>query len=642
MGTIFTNFKSRSNFIVTILLLVLKLILLRYFFFSAVHWQGLPGEILSMLVLLCFVELLLPNKGRWKWLGYWGFNFIFSVILFAATLYFSYFGTVPTYTVLSGLNQVPEVGSSVSKLIRPEQFLFFVDLLILVIWKIVRRLQRTTSNYGYTSGFEMGHRRNRRWLWKAGISVLMLVSILTSGLYIASGKDIDNELVRAEKVGFLNYQVDAALRNQEEERKIAEGDLQGTIAKIEQLQSSYPYRDTTNTDKEPQYFGAAKGKNLIVVQMESFQNFPIHLSVDGQEVTPVLNGLAKEGIYFPHLYQQIGQGNTSDAEFMSNTSIYPTGTTAMSTGFGSRELPSLPRLLQNHGYEANTFHINDVTFWDRNKLYPALHFDKYYDKPYYENDHFNDFGASDEEMYRVGVEKLQKLKDSNKLFYAQFVTTSSHSPFIVPKDRQHMTLPKELEDTNLGNYLLAVNYTDYAIGTLVQRLKDTGMWDNTMLVFYGDHFGVNSSETSAADITSKLGVPYDDRVSRFNIPFIVHIPGQNMGVVSERSGGQVDMLPTISNLLGVSLKDDKFTAMGQDLLNIDRNVFGMRYYLPTGSFFNDEIMFVPGQGFEDGTAISLRTLEPVEDFSAYRQDYDYVTQLMKLSDEYVNLLPKRH
>ncbi|GGH37118.1 hypothetical protein GCM10008013_44380 [Paenibacillus segetis] len=595
-----------------------------------------------MLVLLCFVELLLPNKGRWNWLGYFGFNLIISFILFAATLYFAYFGTVPTYRVLSGLNQVPEVGASVSALIKPQQFLFFVDLLILFIWKIVRRSQRSTSNYGYSFGFGSQKRRDRRWLWKAGISALMVVSILISGLYIASGKDIDNELVRAEKVGFLNYQVDALLRNQEEERKIAEGNLQETITKIEQLQSTYPYRDNANTDGQPQYFGAAKGKNLIVVQMESFQNFPIHLTVDGQEVTPVLNGLAKEGIYFPYLYQQIGQGNTSDAEFMSNTSIYPTGTIAMSTGFGSRELPSLPRLLQNHGYEANTFHINDVTFWDRNKLYPALHFDKYYDKPYYENDHFNDFGASDEEMYRVGVEKLQKLKDSNQLFYAQFVTTSSHSPFIVPKDRQHMTLPADLEGTSLGNYLLAANYTDYAIGTLVQRLKDTGMWDNTMLVFYGDHFGVNSNETSAAEITSKLGVPYDDKVSRFNIPFIVHIPGQNMGVVSERSGGQVDMLPTIANLLGVSLKDEQFTALGQDLLNIDRNVFGMRYYLPTGSFFNDEIMFVPGKGFEDGTATSLRTLEPIEDFSAYRQDYDYVTQLMKLSDEYVNLLPKRH
>lgn len=642
MDAIFTNFKSRNNFIVTFMLLVLKLILLRYFFFEAIHWKGLPAEILSMLVLLCFVELLLPSKGKWKWTAYLGFNLIFSFIFFAATLYFAYFGTVPTYTVLRGLNQVPQVSASVSALLRPEYFLFFVDVLIILVWKVIRRPRRTTSYSGYTYGFGNHRSRSRGWLWKTGVAVVMVVCMLFSGMYINSGSDIDNELVRAEHMGFLNFQVGAALRNQEEERMIAEGNLQETITKIENLQASYPYRDTPETAGQPEYFGAAKGKNLIVIQLESFQNFPIHLSVGGQEVTPVLNGLAEEGIYFPRVFQQIGQGNTSDAEFMSNTSIYPTGTIAMSTGFGSRELPSLPRLLQGHGYEANTFHINNVTFWDRNKLYPALNFDKYYDKPYYENDHFNDFGASDEEMYRVGVEKLKAIKDRSKLFYAQFVTTSSHSPFIVPEDQRHMTLPANLEDTNLGNYLLAANYTDYAIGTLIQRLKDADMWDNTMLVFYGDHFGVSPNDTSAAEITTKLGISYDDRVSRFNVPFIVHIVGQNMGVVSERAGGQVDMLPTITNLLGISLKDNQFTAMGQDLLNIDRNVFGMRYYLPTGSFFNDEIMFVPGEGFQDGTAISLKTLEPVADYAAYRKDYDYVNELMKLSDEYVKLLPKRH
>lgn len=80
--------------------------------------------------------------------------------------------------------------------------------------------------------------------------------------------------------------------------------------------------------------------NVIVVQMEAFQNFLIHLKLGDQEVTPVLNRLAEEGYYFPYVYQQIGQGNTSDAEFMSNTSIYPTGTVAMSTGFGDRNCPA--------------------------------------------------------------------------------------------------------------------------------------------------------------------------------------------------------------------------------------------------------------------------------------------------------------
>ncbi|MBO9596603.1 MAG: LTA synthase family protein, partial [Cohnella sp.] len=78
-----------------------------------------------------------------------------------------------------------------------------------------------------------------------------------------------------------------------------------------------------------------------------------------------------------------------------------------------------------------------------------------------------------------------------------------------------------------------------------------------------------------------------------------------------------------------------------DLLNVEHNVVGMRYYLPTGSFFNNDILFVPGKGFDDGTAIDLKTLQPVTDFSEYRKDYDYILSLLKLSDQYVKSLPKR-
>jgi lipoteichoic acid synthase len=111
--------------------------------------------------------------------------------------------------------------------------------------------------------------------------------------------------------------------------------------------------------------------------------------------------------------------------------------------------------------------------------------------------------------------------------------------------------------------------------------------------------------------------------------------------VINQVGGQLDIMPTIANLLGISLQEQGVVHFGQDLLNIQKNVFGMRYYLPTGSFFNDHILFVPGKGFDDGTAVSLQTLQPVIDFKAYKSDYDYVMELMKLSDQYVNMLPKR-
>ncbi|WP_318153672.1 LTA synthase family protein [Paenibacillus vietnamensis] len=621
-----TNFYKRSPFLLVFILLMLKMVLFRQFVFQGVQIDRLVADAAAALALLCVLELI--TSAKWKGIVFGIYNTLLSFLLFASTIYFSYYGTVPTYTALHGLDQVPQIGESVGSILQPTYYLFFLDLIVLAVIHIATRIRRGRSS---------GSKRAAKPMF---VAIAAVVCVAVSGGYIWNGSSIPNEVVQAESLGFLDYQVAAAIKASEQGKAIRDGSIEQTAQFTEDLQASYSYQEGEAVPAgTPNYFGAAKGKNVIVLQLEAFQNLGINLSVGGQEITPVLNDLIGESFYFPHFFQQIGQGNTSDAEFMSNTSIYPTGVIAMSTGYSDRELPSMPRLLAQDGYVSNTFHVNDVTFWDRNRMYPALGFTKYYDKPSFVNDKFNGFGASDIEMYRVGLEKLTELHEKNQPFYAQFVTTSSHHPFKVPADQQRIKMPDNLAGTQLGNYLTALNYTDYAIGQFIEGLKAKGIWDDTVLVLYGDHFGMQSKDNDPAWVSEQLGIKYNDRISRFNIPFIVHVPGVE-GKTFEHVGGQVDMMPTIANLLGVSLKERNHTVFGQDLLNVTRNVVGMRYYLPTGSFFNNDILFVPGKGFEDGTAIDLKTFEPVADFSKYREDYDYILELMKLSDSYVSQLPK--
>ncbi|AJY76706.1 LTA synthase family protein [Paenibacillus beijingensis] len=615
---------NRTLYYAAFIVLLLKLTLLRYFLFKGVLPLPLLADALSILIPLSLLELIVPSK--WKGPVYWVFNAIFSLLLFAITLYFHHFSSVPTYTALGEIKQVFAIRASVKSTISPTDFLFFVDIVLIAMYWIIRKIR----------GIRVPGRRPIR---KSAVAATVVVALLGSGWLIMRNQSITNELALAETIGVFDYQVTAVIKAKQEAKEIASGNINETIGEINQLRSSYAYQNASN--KAPLFFGATKGKNLIIVQLEAFQNFPVHLKLDGKEITPNLNKLADEGFYFPHIFQQIGQGNTSDAEFMSNTSIYPTGTIAMSTGYGNRNLPSLPKLLEQENYVTNTFHINSVGFWDRIKMYPALGFNKYYDKPYYNNDHFNDFGASDEELYRVAVEKMSEHKRQNQSFYAQIVTTSGHFPFQVPEDRKQITIPDSLEGTELGNYFTAVNYTDYAVGKLIERLKAANLWEDTTLVLYGDHFGLQPQDIDPQEAKRTLGITYDPRITRFNIPLIIHTAGSKSGQVVNQVGGQVDIMPTVANLMGISLKEKQYTAFGQDLLNIDRNVIGMRYYLPTGSFFNNDILFVPGNGFEDGSAISLKTLQPVADFSKYRSDYDYVLKLMNLSDKYVKLLPKR-
>jgi len=620
------------GFIVFTVLLLGKMALLRYFCFGEVSWTRLGSDAASVAVLTSLIALVFPGRGART--AYWLLDALISAILFASTLYFAHFGSMPTYTALLELHQVPQVQSSVQSTMDPAYYLLFADLPILAVLGFFLRRRRvaaaTTVSY-------------RRWM--ALIALIACAGIAANG--VRQGLGIENELAAADREGFLGYQVIAAVKAGRESQQASAANLAQTVSEIKALQATFPYRENTGAGttsaqtSDPARFGAAAGKNLIVLQLEAFQNFPIGLTVGGKEVTPVLNKLSGEGFYFPRVFQQIGQGNTSDAEFMANTSIYPTAKIAMSTGYGDRRLPSLPRLLQLSGYKAYTFHVNDVKFWDRNRLYPALNFDQYFDKPYYTNDHFNEFGASDEELYRFGVEELSKTHASGTPFYAQFVTASSHFPFKVPEDRRRLQVPASLEGTQLGDYLIAANYTDYAIGKLIEGLKQTGLWDDTVLAVYGDHYGLQPDDNDPAWVGKELGIKYDSRVSRLNIPFIVRLPNQEKGKRVEQVGGQLDMMPTIANLLGVRPDAAGIVPFGQDLLHIGRNIVGSRYYLPTGSFFNDDVLYVPGTGFEDGTAISLDTLEPVKDVSPYRSDYDYIMKLMSLSDRYVRQLPKR-
>ncbi|MFH5185961.1 LTA synthase family protein [Paenibacillus sp. TAB 01] len=620
------NHAWRSPYIIFSLLLWAKMALLRFYLFHEVDWKGWLLDLASVLVLTSVFELIVPRKG--KKTAYWCLNLLLSIIFLAATLYFEHFGSVVTYTAIAEIKQLIHISSSVKAALHLEDFLFFVDMLIAVIMLLIPGPRQIRL---------MQERSVRRY----AVLIVLVIGAGASAYFIRYDKGITNELVRAEQLGLLNYEVSVAINGMNAESESKFTSIEQAVLAVSRVQSRFNYGIQPSESGKPAYFGSQQGRNVIVLQLEAFQNFPIHMKYNGQELTPVLNQLASQSFYFPHVFQQVGQGNTSDAEFMSNTSIYPTGTIPMSTGYGDRILPSMPRLLEELGYETNTFHVNEVHFWDRNKLYPAIGFTRYYDKPNYIDDHFNSFGASDEELFRVGVEKLTELKNQNKPFYAQFITVSSHYPFKIPDDRRKMTIPATIEGKQLGDYLLSINYTDYAVGTLIEKLKAAGLWDNTVLIAYGDHFGLQPQDNDTKMLSQELGITYHEYVTRFNIPLIIHIPGQTEGQVIERAGGQLDIMPTLANLLGISLDDKNFVHFGQDLLNIQKNTFGMRYYLPTGSFFNDDILFVPGKGFDDGTAVSIKTLQPITDLTPYRKDYNYIMRLIGMSDEYVKLLPKR-
>jgi len=439
-----------------------------------------------------------------------------------------------------------------------------------------------------------------------------------------------SEIKQAEEMGLINYEVYSFFPNNKLNLNPVSGVTQEKIDKI---------KGTANTTT-PNQWAETAGKNIIVIQLEAFQNFLLGLKFDGEEVTPNLNALMKESMYFPNFYQMVGQGNTSDAEFVVNTSFYIPPHGAASVEYVEKALPSLPKLLEQSGYLTTTFHTNDVTFWNRKELYAALGFDRYFDKSYFGDADPVALASSDEVLYSKTAAELEKLQRSKQLFYAQLITLSSHYPFNIPRDKIHIQLPARYQGSFVGQYIQAENYTDYALGLFMNQLKQDGLWDNSVFVIYGDHMGLPIYSLSAQD-KSLLHEIYGKDYSypqMMNIPLLVIAPGTTKPAVVSQVGGQVDIMPTIANLMGISLSDN--VHFGQDLLNAVPSLLPEHYYLPTGSFINDLEIFTPGNGFADGSAYPLNDTKS-NGMIATEDEYDRARQLFSMSDEYIRQLPEQ-
>ncbi len=384
----------------------------------------------------------------------------------------------------------------------------------------------------------------------------------------------------------------------------------------------YAFTDSYEQEKNGPLFGVAKGRNLIVIQIESMQNLVINKTYNGQELTPNLNQIIKDNsVYFDHYYQQIGSGNTSDAEFATNNSIYGTLSSFTYKLYDDNYFRGLPKLLKEQGYESAVYHAHeDRNFWNRENAYYSIGFDTYYggiggtDKGQFDMTEWMGWGLTDSEFFK---QSMNYLKDMTQPFYSFIITLSNHHPYEMLDKYQFIDLLPEDKGTIFGNYLNSVAYTDYALGQLMQELKDAGLYDNSIIAFYGDHMGLPKTDDEIHDSVSRfLGKDYDFD-TMMSIPLIITVPGaeQNINQTVGTVGGQLDFLPTIAYLMGFDSLDTVY--LGHNLLTIDSGFVAEQTYMTKGSFFSDDVAYEMSRDgvFENGRAWNTKTGEsvPVEE-----------------------------
>ncbi|MCM3124193.1 MULTISPECIES: LTA synthase family protein [unclassified Mesobacillus] len=588
--------------LLTIFSLGIKSIYTRFEILGTLDASGSAIEVSFLIIFFLLTTFL--NKKPFLYLV---LNIIGSFFLLTAVMYFDYYNSIFTYKSLAQAGQLGDIRTSIYALFKSKYLWFFSDILLMfLLWKNTKKLSQTMLQI-----------RSKLVLILAAINIIFLsISFFRASQQIS-------EINQYNTLGFFAYQL---MEISSETGTIFRGERDITP---ELVASKKPSHLNTNL----QLKGIAENKNLIIVQLESVQNFLLNKRIEGVEITPNLNRLIKESYYFPNFYTQVGKGNTSDAEFLVNSSIFALGNEPMSTAVAGKVVPSLPRQLKQAGYFTATFHANEVSFWSRKEMYEALGFEKYFDQDYFGKEDFIAYGVSDEILYKKTVEKLAELKD--KKFYAHIIALSSHYPYDLPEIKSQYTaaLPEEYNESIVGSYIKSVSYADYSFGILVEALKNSGLYENSIIVVYGDHQGVQTQNKKDTTLINELlGYEYHPILDHLNVPFIVKIPDQK-GKTINSAGGLIDVYPTIANLMGLDLGKD--VIFGTDLINATSNTIGIRFYAPTGTFVTDEYAYTPGKTNDSGLLTSISNRHESGVTKEAKEELKKIIHYMKLSDDYV-------
>lgn len=132
---------------------------------------------------------------------------------------------------------------------------------------------------------------------------------------------------------------------------------------------------------------------------------------------------------------------------------------------------------------------------------------------------------------------------------------TNHHPFYLDEEDKFIS-EYDSNSGTLNRYFQTSRYLDEAVKELFDELKEQGLYENSIIVMYGDHYGISENHNEAmSQYLGKEVTPYDNAQLQ-KVPFFVHIPGYGEGHVNEKVSGQIDMRPTILNLLGIESDDD--------------------------------------------------------------------------------------
>lgn len=625
--------------LVSVVAVALKLLL----FYQLI---GVTVNLILIWMITCGFMISLFTSFKNKWIPTLIFVMI-SILMFADVACNSFFNRYVSVVMLGSAGLLGDVTESIKAVLRPSFFLLFLDIPLLLFTLIgatkKRRKRKTTRKMRQIEIKDGGEKAESKSgtlpieikrVIKLAINVVVLLTVILA----LALNPLNNSLVMSiNSQELITYHIKDLLSYSEADQVKADSSYYLSTGTYEKTMTG-----GFNSRAGQDLFGAAKGKNLIVIQVESFQNMVINREYNGQVITPNLNALMKEQgtLYFDNYYQQIGSGNTSDAEFATNNSLLGSIESYTYQLFQDNYMKGLPWILKDQGYTTSAMHGFEKSFWNRENFYPTEGFDTFYSSDQFVNDKIKGLGSgdivgiSDHAFYEQGMEYMKEMYATGQPFYNFMITLSSHNPFGVPASLSRIEILPEDQDTLFGNYMASAAYADETLGELITQLKESGMYDDTVIAIYGDHFGLTKSDVRIEKRVSEwLGYPYDYD-TMLNIPLFIHVPQSQVNGTISISGGQMDLMPTLAYLLGIEKLDTLY--LGQNLLTAESGFVIEQTHMLRGSFIKDDIVFeISRDGvFEKSKAWNRKTRKEL-DIKPLKADSQKAKDLVGLSEFYL-------
>lgn len=646
--------KNNILFLTFVITCVLNSTILRFFCMNTLEnylsVKAILADLTIAIIIGAFGYLFKP-KNRFTY--FLTFDIFLTAICMINSVYYTFYTSFASVSMLSLTQYIGDVGDAVV-----ENVLQLKDLIYVIGPIVLIMVHLKLKKKNYYKKIEVKSERKKRaiqTLGTGGILGLIFLITLTPLDVTRFVKQWNKEYI-VMRFGIYIYQANDLVTSLQP--KI--NSMFGYDKANHKFQEYFKERGEMQTNE---YTNIFEGKNVLVIHAESMQTNAMNLRFNDQEVTPTLNKLAKEGMFFSNYYSQVSVGTSSDTELTYNTSLMPTKSGTAFVSYSDRKYISTPSLLKEKGYYTFSMHANNADFWNRRAMHESLGYDKFYSKSDYTvtPETSIGLGLSDQEFFNQSLPKIEKINQKHDNWYGLMIMLTNHTPFSetekygeFPVDIKE-TITKEdgtteevvypyMEGTKLGNYFKSIHYADGTLGEFINQLDEKGLLDNTVLVLYGDHDGrlpksdynrlynydkENNSTLSKEDPNYSEYDSYQYELGR-KVPFIIwtkDMAGTKLNQEVKNVMGMYDAMPTLGNMLGFYNK----YQLGHDIFNAKENNIVV---FPNGNWVTNKVYY----NSQKGEYLSL-TDEAISE-EEIKNNSTYASSLLDVSNDMIvfNLL----